>query len=44
MRGEKFLKDVGRNVVGARFAGRFDVDDEPKVYLERELGLTQATR
>ena len=44
VRGEKFLKELGRNVAGARFAGRFDVDDEPKVYLERELGLTQASR
>ena len=26
VRGEKFLKDLGRNFAGARFAGRFDVD------------------
>jgi hypothetical protein len=44
VRGEKFLGGLGRNVAGTRFAGRFDVDDEPKVYLERELGLEKASR
>ncbi len=44
VRGEKFLQDLQRPLNGTRFAGRFDVDDEPKVYLERELGLEQASR
>lgn len=44
VRGEKFLRDLGRNVGGTRFAGRFDVEEEAKVYLERELGLEQASR
>ena len=35
---EKFLAERGRNVAGHRFAARFYVDEEPKVYLERELG------
>ena len=39
---EKFLAARGRSLAGARFAGRFDVDEEPKVYLERELGLGRA--
>ncbi|HEV8611534.1 MAG TPA: CPBP family intramembrane glutamic endopeptidase [Thermoanaerobaculia bacterium] len=42
--GEKFLADLKRDIAGARFAGRFDVDEEPKVYLERELGLERASR
>ncbi|HZI66459.1 MAG TPA: CPBP family intramembrane glutamic endopeptidase, partial [Thermoanaerobaculia bacterium] len=29
---------------GSRFAGRFDLEEEPKVYLERELGLEGASR
>jgi hypothetical protein len=44
VRGEKFLRDLGRNVAGTRFAGRFDAEEEAKVYLERELGLEQASR
>jgi len=44
VRGEKFLRDLGRNVAGTRFAGRFDDEEEAKVYLERELGLEQASR
>ena len=44
VRGEKFLQDLGRNVAGTRFAGRFDAEEEAKVYLERELGLEQASR
>jgi Type II CAAX prenyl endopeptidase Rce1-like len=42
--GERFLTDLKRDVSGARFAGRFDVEEEPKVYLERELGLERASR
>jgi hypothetical protein len=41
---EKFLSERGRNVAGHRFAGRFEVEEEPKVYLERELGLEKASR
>ena len=44
VRGEKFLEDLGRMLTGTRFAGRFDVEEEPKVYLERELGLERASR
>src|SRR5262249_48346806 len=39
---EKFLSERGRSVADHRFAGRFSVDDEPKVYLERALGLEKA--
>ena len=39
---EKFLTERGRSAAEHRFAGRFSVDDEPKVYLERELGLEKA--
>ena len=42
--GEKFLRGLGRDVSGNRFAGRFDIEEEPKVYLERELGLERASR
>jgi hypothetical protein len=41
---EKFLRSRGRDVGPRRFAGRFGVEDEPKVYLERELGLEAAGR
>ena len=41
---EKFLAERGRTLAGARFAGRFSVEEEPKVYLERELGLEKASR
>ena len=41
---EKFLAERGRSPSGARFAGLFSVDEEPKVYLERELGLERASR
>jgi hypothetical protein len=40
---EKFLADRGRRVSGTHFAGRFSVEEEPKVYLERELGLEKAS-
>lgn len=40
--GEKLLAEWGRAVPGARFAGRFEVDETVKVYLERELGLERA--
>ncbi|HTO88953.1 MAG TPA: CPBP family intramembrane glutamic endopeptidase [Thermoanaerobaculia bacterium] len=41
---EKFLAERGHRVPGSHFAGRFDVEEEPKVYLERELGLEKASR
>ncbi len=41
---ERLLAQRGRNVAGARFAGQFDVDETPKVYLERTLGLERAGR
>jgi hypothetical protein len=40
---EKFLAERRRDLAGTRFAGQFDVDDTPKVYLERELGLEKAS-
>ena len=40
--GEAFLKERGRDIAGHRFAGRFDVAETPKVYLERTLGLERA--
>lgn len=39
---ERLLAQRGRSVAGLRFAGQFAVDDTPKVYLERELGLERA--
>lgn len=44
--GEKFLRERGRKTSGTEihFASRFGVDDEPKVYLERELGLERASK
>ena len=41
---EKFLRSRGRDIGRSRFAGSFDVEEEPKVYLERELGLETAGR
>ena len=41
---EKFLKQQARDIAGSRFAGRFDVAETPKVYLERVLGLERASR
>ena len=40
--GEKVLAERGRDVRGARFAAQFMVEETPKVYLERELGLERA--
>ena len=40
---EKFLASRGRIVEKHRFAGQFGVEDVPKVYLERELGLEKAS-
>ena len=41
---ETFLKEQGRDISGSRFAGRFDVAETAKVYLERVLGLEGAGR
>ena len=41
---EALLKERGRDIGGHRFAGRFEVADTPKVYLERTLGLEKAGR
>jgi hypothetical protein len=41
---ERLLAERGTSVAGMRFAGQFAVDETPKVYLERELGLEQASR
>ena len=42
--GAKFLGELGRPLTGTRFAARFDVEENAKVYLERELGLERAGR
>ncbi len=39
---EALLRERGRDITGARFAGEFAVDETAKVYLERELGLERA--
>jgi hypothetical protein len=41
-RAQKFVGGLGENVGGYRSAIVFNVDDNAKVYLERELGLQQA--
>jgi len=41
---EKFLAARGKRVADHRFAGRFGVEEEPKVFLERELGLERASQ
>src|SRR5215831_16742436 len=41
---EEFLRGRGFDLTGMRFAGQFEVDQTPKVYLERELGLEKASR
>ena len=43
-RAEKFVTGLGENVSGYESTIVFDVDDNAKVYLERELGLQQANR
>ena len=43
-RAERFLTERGRDISGSRFAARFGVEEVPKVYLERELGLKEASR
>jgi hypothetical protein len=43
-RAEKFVSGLGENVSGYRSAVAFDVDEDAKTYLERELGLQQANQ
>jgi hypothetical protein len=43
-RAQAFLSSIGEDVAGYRSAVAFDVDDDAKTYLERELGLQQANQ
>ena len=43
-RAQKFVTGLGENVSGYRSAVAFDVDEEGKTYLERELALQQANQ
>lgn len=43
-RAQSFVAGLGENVSGYRSAIVFDVDDNAKTYLERELGLKQANQ
>src|SRR5208283_431165 len=43
-RAQKFLGSVGEDVSGYQSAIVFDVDDNAKTYLEREVGLQQANQ
>jgi membrane protease YdiL (CAAX protease family) len=43
-RAQKFISGLSENVDGYQSAIVFNVDDNAKVYLERELGLQQANR
>ncbi|HYL85845.1 MAG TPA: CPBP family intramembrane glutamic endopeptidase [Candidatus Angelobacter sp.] len=43
-RAQKFVNGLGENVAGYRSSVIFDVDDDAKTYLERELGLQEANR
>jgi membrane protease YdiL (CAAX protease family) len=43
-RARKFLSDLGENVKDYKSSVVFEVDDNAKTYLERELGLQQANR
>jgi len=43
-RAQKFINGLGENVSGYQSAIIFDVDDNAKTYLERELGLQQANQ
>src|SRR6266851_9499358 len=44
VRAQKFVTGLGENVNGYRSAIVFNVDDNAKVYLERQLGLQQANK
>jgi membrane protease YdiL (CAAX protease family) len=43
-RAEKFVSGLGENVSGYKSSIVFDVDEDAKVYLERQLGLGEANR
>ena len=43
-RAQDFVTSLGENLSGYRSAIVFDVDDDAKTYLERELGLRQANQ
>jgi len=43
-RAKTFLAGLGENVDGYRSSIEFSVEEQGKVYLERELGLEQANR
>lgn len=43
-RAQNFVAGLGENIRGYQSAIVFDVDDNAKVYLERELGLQEANR
>src|SRR5436853_6019955 len=43
-RAQKFVSGLGENVSGYQSTIVFDVDDNAKVYLERQLGLQQANK
>jgi membrane protease YdiL (CAAX protease family) len=44
VRAQRFVSELGENVNGYRSAVAFDVDEEAKTYLERELDLRQANQ
>jgi len=43
-RAQKFIGGLGEDVSGYQSAIAFEVDDNAKTYLEREVGLQQANR
>src|SRR5437773_9865005 len=43
-RARKFVTGLGENLSGYKSSIIFDVDDDAKVYLEREVGLREANR
>jgi membrane protease YdiL (CAAX protease family) len=43
-RAKQFLPTVGEDAAGYQYAIVFDVDDNAKTYLEREMGLAQANQ
>jgi len=43
-RAQKFVTGMGENVSGYRSTVAFDVDEDAKTYLERELGLQKANQ
>jgi membrane protease YdiL (CAAX protease family) len=43
-RAQRFVASLGENVTGYKSSIIFDVDEDAKVYLERQLGLQEANR